>query len=31
VVDENSKLIGLISLRNIIDEFFEIIPKTRVP
>jgi len=29
VVDKEGKIAGLISLRHIIDEFFEIIPKTR--
>lgn len=29
VVDADNKLIGLISLRRIIDEIFEVIPKTR--
>ncbi len=29
VVDSTGKLEGLISLRHIIDEFFEIIPRTR--
>lgn len=29
VVDADCKLIGLISLRHIIDEFFELIPRTR--
>jgi CBS domain-containing protein len=28
-VDSKGKLVGLISLRRIIDEFFEIIPRTR--
>jgi len=29
VVDSEGKLAGLISIRHIIDEFFEIIPRTR--
>lgn len=29
VVDADCKLVGLISLRHIIDEFFELIPRTR--
>lgn len=29
VVDDEGKLAGLISLRHLIDEFFEIIPSTR--
>ena len=29
VIDKEGKLVGLISLRHIIDEFFEIIPRTR--
>jgi CBS domain-containing protein len=30
VVDADCKLVGLISLRRIIDEFFELIPRTRI-
>ncbi len=29
VVDKDGRLAGLVSLRHIIDEFFEIIPRTR--
>ncbi len=29
VVDADNKLVGLISLRRVIDEIFEVIPKTR--
>ncbi len=29
VVDSDCKLVGLVSIRRIIDEFFELIPRTR--
>jgi CBS domain-containing protein len=29
VIDSENKLVGLLSLRHILDEFFELIPRTR--
>jgi len=31
VISSENKLVGLLSLRHILDEFFEIIPRTRTP
>ena len=31
VINTENKLVGLLSLRHILDEFFEMIPRTRTP
>jgi CBS domain-containing protein len=31
VINSEDKLVGLVSLRHVLDEFFELIPRTRTP